>query len=268
MCNAAQITALHRVLEYGPVLPECHIIDSCQQPHYFEQRPVMSSKFSLMNLIDSWLNRRKLRATLRALETVGLSLSTVYDIGANKGRWSKSMQQLLPYSKFILFEANETHRGKLASRNFPFFICVLGAKEEKRRFYSIGGTGDSLYLEKTDHYQESNFREVTTRTLSSLAQENKLPAPNFIKLDVQGAELDILEGGKEILQHCHLIYMECPVMEYNEGAPHFDAYIQFMSDLSFFPLHILEQHLVNGALVQVDILFIRKSAAERLNRIH
>lgn len=226
------------------------------------------SEFGLDSWIERWLNRRKLRRTLRALEGAGLSLSNVYDIGANKGRWTRSMRRLLPRSKFFLFEANETHRDKLASRNFPFFICVLGAKEEKRRFYSTGGTGDSLYLEKTNHYQDSDYREVMTRTLTSLAKENHLPLPNFIKLDVQGAELDILEGGKELLDNCHLIYMECPVMEYNVGAPRFDAYIQALSDFGFFPLQVLEQHLVNGSLMQIDLLFIRKSSAVLLGGIN
>lgn len=217
--------------------------------------------------IERWLSRRKFQLMFRALEAAGVKLSTVYDIGANRGRWTRSMRRLLPHSHFFLFEANETHRKKLASRKFPFFICVLGAREEKRRFYSTGGTGDSLYLEKTNHYQESDYREVMTITLTSLVQRNQLPVPDFIKLDVQGAELDILEGGREILEQCQLVYMECPVMEYNIGAPQFDAYMQFMSGLGFVPLHILEQHLVNGALTQIDLLFIRKSTADLLDRL-
>ena len=217
--------------------------------------------------MERWLNRRKLRMAMRALEGAGVSLSTVYDIGANKGRWARSMRRLLPRAEFFLFEANETHRSKLASRGFPFFICVLGAREEKRRFYSTGGTGDSLYLENTENYRDSDYREVMTRTLTSLAKENRLPCPNFIKLDVQGAELDILEGGRDLLGDCHLIYMECPVMEYNVGAPRFDAYMQALSDLGFVPLQVLEQHLVNGALMQIDLLFIRKGSAALLQGI-
>ncbi len=228
----------------------------------------MTREFSLDSWMERWINRRKLRKTLQALESAGLRISTVYDIGANKGRWSRDTRRLLPRADFFLFEANETHRNKLASRGFPFFICVLGAREEKRRFYSTGGTGDSLYREKTDHYLEADYREVTTRTLTSLARENQLPAPDFVKLDVQGAELDILAGARDMLESCHLVYMECPVLEYNAGAPRFDAYLQFMSELGFAPLQVLEQHLIKGALTQFDLLFIRESSAERLRRSH
>lgn len=226
----------------------------------------MTRELSLDSWIERWINARKLRKTLRELEKAGLQFSTVYDIGANKGRWSRDMSRHLPRSKFFLFEANELHQKQLASRGFPVFFCVLGAREERRRFYSTGGTGDSLYREKTDHYLDADYREVTTRTLSALAQDNRLPLPNFIKLDVQGSELDILAGAKEMLEECHLLYVECPVLEYNAGAPRFDAYVQFLADLGFVPLQVLEQHLVKGVLMQFDFLFIRKGCVERLRK--
>lgn len=219
----------------------------------------MALNIHLDGWLERWLNRRKLLKTLVLLQKNGLAISTVYDIGANKGRWSRDMKRVLSRSNFFLFEANESHRKKLASRGFPFFICVLGSKEEIRRFYSIGGTGDSLYLEKTTHYEEANSIEVKTCTLKAIVQENNLPAPNFIKLDVQGAELEILTGSDGLLEQCHAIYMECPVLEYNAGAPSFDDYIQFMLDRGYVPTQVLEQHLINGALTQFDILFIRKT---------
>lgn len=212
--------------------------------------------------LGHWLNRRKLAKTLTSLKAKGFALTTVYDIGANKGRWARDTSKILPSSNFFLFEANDIHRQKLASRGFPFFICVLGSKEEERPFYSIGGTGDSLYIEKTNHYEESNHRIVKTKMLRSIVEENQLPMPNFMKIDVQGAELDILSGARGILDQCYLIYMECPVLEYNAGAPTFDGYVRFMSEIGYVPLQVLEQHVINGALTQFDILFIRKATVD------
>ncbi|WP_414013387.1 hypothetical protein [Limnohabitans sp.] len=45
---------------------------------------------------------------------------------------------------------------------------------------------------------------------------------------MQDAELDILNGSDGLLEQCHVIYMECPVFEYNAGISTFDVYIQFM----------------------------------------
>ena len=51
-------------------------------------------------------------------------------------------------------------------------------------------TGVSLYREKTVHYSDELVRveTVKTRRLDALAKEYNLPPPDFIKLDVQGAE--------------------------------------------------------------------------------
>lgn len=88
---------------------------------------------------------------------------------------------------------------------------------------------------------------MTTRTSKAIVQHNKLPLPNFIKLDVQVADLDILTGSDGLLDQCYAIYMECPVLEYNAGAPTFDAYIHFMLNWGYAPIQVLKQHLVNGA---------------------
>lgn len=42
--------------------------------------------------------------------------------------------------------------------------------------------------------------EVAAKTIDGLASANKLPSIDFIKIDAQGAELAILEGGKKFLQ--------------------------------------------------------------------
>jgi len=222
----------------------------------------MALPTTLNSFLETWSTSRRLRRVLRVLQEGGLQVLVVYDIGANKGRWARDTKRLLPAASFFLFEANESHRKKLASRGFPFFICVLGSREEHRRFYSTGGTGDSLYLEKTHHYGETDYREVTTIPLQILVEKERLPRPNFMKLDVQGAELEILSGCQGLLDRCYLIYMECPILEYNSGAPTFDSYIRFMSDRGYVPIQILQQHVIEGALTQVDILFLMQDCID------
>ncbi len=88
---------------------------------------------------------------------------------------------------------------------------------------------------------------------------NNLPLPDLIKIDTQGSELDILKGAQKSLEKCKLIYLECPIMEYNQGAPNFQDYITYMQAISYEPIDLCERHLINGRLVQVDILFKRFS---------
>jgi hypothetical protein len=129
-------------------------------------------------------------------------------------------------------------------------------------FFTNDGTGDSLYRENTRHYNDNHVRDVQTKTLSSVVLTHNLPKPAFVKLDVQGAEIDILKGSGSILDNCHLVFMECPLLEYNINAPTIQTYISHMQGIGFLPLHILEQHIVDGALTQFDILFMRKSTQD------
>ncbi len=95
--------------------------------------------------------------------------------------------------------------------------------------------------------------------------KKKLPLPNFIKIDTQGSELDILKGAKQSISNCSLIYLECPIIEYNLMSPSLNEYVKYLNSISFVPYDVCETHTIDNILVQIDILFIKKSV---FNKIH
>jgi len=125
-------------------------------------------------------------------------------------------------------------------------------------FYSKSLSGDSYYLEQTSFYDSSDGKNILTNTLDEVTESNNLPFPDFIKIDTQGSELDILKGGKKTISRCKLIYMECPIIEYNAGSPKLDDYISFLDSIDYVPYDICEIHHIDNILVQADIIFIRK----------
>ena len=209
--------------------------------------------------LKSHLDARDYEKYIRNLENNNVKLDVIYDIGAHKGRWTKWHKKILKNKTFILFEANEIHRKKLEKTNSKFFIQVLSSENKQLRFFRQGGTGDSIYLENTDHYSGS-YDVVSAKSIDTVIAENNLPPPNFIKLDVQGAELDILKGAKKALNSCNVILMECPVVQYNLGAPELKDYLDFMKEIDFLPLKIFEQHVDSGLLIQIDILFMSRKS--------
>ena len=82
-------------------------------------------------------------------------------------------------------------------------------------------TGASLYRERSIHYLREKSRDlaVTTRRLDILAREHQLPSPDLIKLDVQGAELDVLNGAGAALENCSALIIELSLVQGNEGGP-------------------------------------------------
>lgn len=205
---------------------------------------------SRMDPIDS--NGKFIQALLRK----GFNFQTVFDIGAYQGDWSRSMSKVLPSSKFVLFEANSIHEEKIKKLGYEYFIGVLASKEEKRNWWSNSGTGDSLFKEKRELYDNIPPLLKQTRTLDSIVKESNLSLPDLIKIDVQGAELEILKGATNSLKKTSAIILEIPITEYNEGAPEIGEYLAFMKNIGFFPIDILEIHHDSNILVQIDIGFV------------
>ena len=212
-----------------------------------------------------FIERMNYHHLLHSLIARGIDISVVFDIGAHKGRWTSEHKKIFKKSDFYLFEANEEHLKKLNSRGGNVFIGVLSSNGLPAKFYKKIGTGDSLYRENTIHYSEENYELVNTKTLNQVMLDKKLPQPDFIKLDVQGAELDILAGASNILGGCKLILAECPISPYNIGSPEINDYLNYFKKIGFTPLRITEQHCGGGALLQVDILFLRNVFLSKLD---
>jgi FkbM family methyltransferase len=209
--------------------------------------------------LKSHLDALEYEKCMQRFQKTNVKLDVIYDIGAHKGRWTKWHKKILKNKRFILFEANEIHRKKLEKISSEVFIQVLSDENKQLKFFRKGGTGDSIYLENTDHYTDS-FELVSAKNIDTLINEKNLPLPDFIKLDVQGAELDILKGAKTAISSCNVILMECPIVQYNLGAPKLEEYLNFMKEIDFLPIKIFEQHIDRGLLIQIDILFMSKKS--------
>lgn len=203
---------------------------------------------------------------LRQIQQDGLKIDTVYDIGACEGHWSWPLKTtVLTDSHFYLFEANETRRPRLQALGLPYYIGVLSNPgREYVEFFSKTTTGDSYYKENTSHYDKDTPVRVPCRTLDSIVKEAGLPIPNLLKVDTQGSELDILKGSEEILAKIDLVFLECPVIRYNLGAPNLQDYLDFMRNQGFIPTEVLQIHKNEYTIIQMDIMFINYKTKERL----
>lgn len=217
-----------------------------------ERRP------ALEHLVHSVLERRRLAYVLTQMRRQGVRIDVVYDIGAHRGEWTKSVRARLPGARFYLFEANAVHAAALRDSGDAFFIAVLSSESRLVDFYGTGGPGDSYYREATEHYSGVSPQRIETTTLDHLVATHDLPLADLVKADVQGAELDVLRGGRHALKKAKLVLLECPLAEYNEGAPSMADYLRFMHESGFSPVAFVEAIWQQGAMVQVDVLFGRQ----------
>jgi FkbM family methyltransferase len=207
------------------------------------------------------LYEHRLNFNILNLMNKGLKIDVIYDIGAFRGEWSNFLNRTsLKNKNFYLFEANKENEKYLEKLNFKYFFGILSDANKEVNFYSRVSTGDSYLVEQTNLYKE-NIKSVVkkTITLDEIVKKKNLPLPDFLKIDTQGSELDILKGSQESISKCSLIYLECPIIEYNLGAPNLNDYIKYLNSINFVPYDLCEVHKIDNILIQIDILFIKKS---------
>lgn len=192
----------------------------------------------------------------------------VIDCGANVGGFFHEAKALWPDARYLLIEANPECQPALEQLGVDYSIAALSDKEKTVTFYTRKDaptcTGSSYYLERTEFYREENIvpHKIQTRTLDEVASDLILPGKKgLLKLDTQGSELDVLQGGKVVLNHTQAVIIEVSFVEYNEGAPMCNQVDAFMLDKGFVASGSLGDivHPTARNVIQKDVLYLRKS---------
>ena len=103
-------------------------------------------------------------------------------------------------------------------------------------------------------YENPTKITLPTRTLDSLNQR-----VDFIKMDVQGAELDIIKGGLKTIQNAAVLQLELAMLEYNEGSPKASEIISYLYNLGFNLFDIGSFYFWDEKLNQSDMFFVNRN---------
>jgi hypothetical protein len=88
-----------------------------------------------------------------------------------------------------------------------------------------------------------------------------------LKIDTQGAEIEVLKGLGARIAEIDLLIIETSMMPMRRGIPEFAEIVRFCDDAGFAVYDVLEGHnrLLDGALAQIDLALVRKDSALRRN---
>jgi FkbM family methyltransferase len=134
---------------------------------------------------------------------------TLIDAGANVGEWTKAFLKLggSAVEKVYMFEPDMANADKLKSIDDKRVrICSEGLWREsgERELYSEceGSRLASFYRRKLDHHHIdfAVVRKVRTVSLDEFLDRENIEVVDFMKLDIEGGEFDVLEGGIESLR--------------------------------------------------------------------
>ena len=104
---------------------------------------------------------------------------------------------------------------------------------------------------------------VTTERFDDLVGEIQTPA--LCKIDVQGAELMVLQGMTKRLSDIDYFIVETSTLSPFKEAAEFDQICRFMSDhgLVLYDVMALQRRPLDGALGVMDVAFVRKDCPLR-----
>jgi FkbM family methyltransferase len=189
------------------------------------------------------------KETVNYLENMSAKPKVIYDIGSCVLHWERHAKRIWSNAELYLFEANKDVKKLYDRTNQKYHLGVLTDTDHKAiKFYKdpmhLGGS--SYYKENTVNYNETHAVHEIGMSLDTIVKQNNWPKPDLIKLDVQGAELDILKGATETLKSCSDLILECQHTEYNSGAPLVDSVIEYLESIGFKLVSNFHKETVDG----------------------
>lgn len=185
---------------------------------------------------------------------------TVVDVGSAGGlnpRW----QAYAPLLSAILFEPRDSAASGQLGRNCTrVYPVALGANEEQSKLHLTAMPNMSSllpphpdlsrYRKKGRHSIVENVVPMPLQRLDSLAAKDGF-APDILKIDTQGSELDVLRGSDKVLASSVVCAeVEVSFFERYKGQPLFADIQSFLGNRGFelIELHRLKRYRANNSL--------------------
>jgi FkbM family methyltransferase len=161
-------------------------------------------------------------AYLQRLRRQGFRPKVIYDIGSCLLHWTTPAQEIWPEAEIVLFDAFEPAAFLYGGRRH--WIGVLSDQDGREvRFWQNDRQpgGNSYYREggPVEVFPVDASTPRRARTLDAVVAALGLPPPDLVKIDVQGAEKDVIAGGSATLAHATHLIVEMQRVPYNLGAP-------------------------------------------------
>lgn len=207
--------------------------------------------------------RASMAGALAQLSSLGFRPATVIDAGV--ATQTLELYQAFPSATFLLIEPLaefEPFLQKICSTYKAQYVLAAAGQSPGSATFHVHAdkVSSSLLTEVEGPSVDGTPRTVPVVSLDHLLAEKNLPGPYLIKLDVQGAELQVLAGASLTLQHTEVVMLEGTLFATMIGGPQLHDLILFMKQSGFvvYDLYPILYRPLDGALHQVDIIFVRE----------
>lgn len=189
------------------------------------------------------------------------SITTIIDMGAARGDWTRRTRKIFSRQHYLLCEPLPQRRESLKRliqtdpERLHLATEAIGDHDGSVQF-TIGDDldGSGIYA---DGVGESV--EVPLRKLDTVVSERGLEGPFFLKFDTHGYESMILDGATAVLSQTNVIVMEMYIYDISPTSSRFYQQCQQLDGLGFRPFYMVDfmTRPTDGSLWQMDVFFLR-----------
>jgi len=134
----------------------------------------------------------------------------IFDVGANIGDYSKEVRRVLPKSRIYAFEPNSNTFDSLVDNvknlDVDCFCLGLSSSTSRKKVYTYASDPKSQHasmyrevlaeLHGADEVLEIDFETIS---LDEFCDAHKIGKIDFLKIDTEGHELEVLSGAQNML---------------------------------------------------------------------
>ncbi len=173
----------------------------------------------------------------------------IFEAGGHYGHDTINFAAKWPNSKIVTFEANpeafkkfsETTKGLPNVQGYNLAVNNYNGKAVLHVCYGTSGDnpvfeGASSLLEASE-WMKQHYRGpkviVPCVILDDWCRDNRIERFDFLWLDLEGLELQVLQSSPRVLEQVKVIYTETNFQEFRKGMTQFKALRQFLENSGF-----------------------------------
>jgi len=193
----------------------------------------------------------------------------IIDCGAHMGTDSIELHKIFPGAYIHSFEPVPVIFDKLCQKTKPYkniftYNLALSNKDESTKMFvsSSGSDGSSSLLAPKTHLQDhpavlfNEVIEINTKKLDTWAEEHNIDRVDFLWLDMQGFEYQMLFASHKILPTVKVIHTEVSLKETYEGVLIYPLFKKWLEEHGF----IVIKEMIPEGTDMGNVVFVRKNS--------
>ncbi|MFO1001527.1 MAG: FkbM family methyltransferase [Planctomycetaceae bacterium] len=200
-----------------------------------------------------------------SLQKLDFQPQHIVDVGANRGHWTQKTLEYFPNAYYTLLEPQPQMRAamqELLDSNSRISLHSVGAAANNGELaFTITSRDDSCTFCLSE-LEASKFGwqqvSVPVVRLDDLLRSQDRPAPTMIKIDAEGCDLEVLQGARESLKACEVLFVEAAIM-CKMFRNDLRSVVNAAHELGFKPLEFadLNRTQKHGSLWLTEVVFTR-----------